>query len=341
MKVTALYVYPIKAIRGIRLDEAQLGPQGVRYDRTFMLCRVAENGELQRMQLSQYPQCSLFAQDIVGDTIHVQYMSREQKPMQLQLQPTLEVPLQPDVGELDRSDVNLHQSLVSAYRMGPRYDAWFSAHFGFETALLYIGDAKRPVLGTFSPQPQLETPQAGWFSSISTYLPASLGARPSTDPNWLTFTDMAPLLVTTEASLRIVSTMLSEGDMDMYKFRPNIVVDGEVEWDEDFWAGLALDGRPILTMSKMCNRCTSLNVDYDTGRVAEGERGIVLKKLMKDRRVDLGWKYNPVFGRYAFLHQAVDQVVLKIDDVVSVTERLQKRPAFDWPIKDAAAARFY
>ncbi|CAI6095712.1 unnamed protein product [Clonostachys chloroleuca] len=74
---------------------------------------------------------------------------------------------------------------------------------------------------------------------------------------------------------------------------PRCSLDGDQEWDEDFWTRLTLNGRPAFTLTKMCVRCTSVNVDYDTGRPARGERGTVLKKLMADRRVDRDRVYFP------------------------------------------------
>lgn len=147
----------------------------------------------------------------------------------------------------------------------------------------------------------------------------------------ITFADMAPYLVVTEESLHDVSARLAEGvEMDVTKFRPNIVLSGSAEpWEEDFWGGLKIiakddhdgefcnddDGgdndedeseqsndRIIeLALTSNCARCQSINVDYETGKYGTGETGSVLKQLMRDRRVEKGMKYSPVFGRYAFL----------------------------------------
>ncbi|KPM33978.1 hypothetical protein AK830_g12595 [Neonectria ditissima] len=352
MKITELWVYPIKAIRGIQLTSARLGPQGIRHDRRFMLCKVEESGDLSKMQLSKYPQCTLFAQEIVGDTIHVRYLTPPEPllPSRPEQATVLEVLLEPDLKALEKADINLHQSLVVAYRMGPRYDAWFSACFGFDTALVFIGDGRRPVLGTFSPN---RLPAAkSWISSVTSYVAGST-AEPG-EEDWLAFTDCAPYLVTTEQSLRNVSARLATGEVEMGAFRPNVVVDGEAEWDEDFWAELSLNRSHRIALTKNCNRCTSLNVDYNTGRTAEGERGTVLKKLMSDRRVDTGAKYSPVFGRYGFLTSDVNTNTnangsgsgsgsdeVSVGDSVEVIARTDKRAVWDWPIKDPGAARYY
>lgn len=354
MKVTALWLYPIKGIRGIPVTEAQLTPQGLKNDRSFMLCKVGKNGELEKLQLARFPQCSLFEQELVkhGDsaTIRVRYLAPERPlvtPEKPEMKESLDVPLEPQLDGLERADVNLHNSMASAFKMGSRYDAWFSACLGFETVLLYIGDARRPVLGTFSPKTQRAAaqPQKGWLSSLASYVSGS-GDGTKEEPDWLTFTDCAPFLVATESSLDNVNARL-DAPVPMVKFRPNIVLDGETAWDEDFWAELSLNGGgPKLALTKLCNRCTSVNVDYATGRPAEGDEGTVLKKLMADRRVDPGNKYSPAFGRYGFLTEKDSEseekeLMVRIGDDVSVTARFEERPAWDWPMSDAKEARFY
>jgi uncharacterized protein YcbX len=269
------------------------------------------------------------------------------EPERPEMKETLDVPLEPDLENLERTDVNLHQSMVSAYKMGSHYDDWFSACFGFETVLLYIGDARRPVLGTFSPKARKQAAQAqkGWLASITSYVTGANGAQE--EPDWLTFTDCAPFLVTTEASLRDINGRL-EKPIPIVKFRPNIVLDGETAWDEDFWAELSLDigSSPTkMALTKMCLRCTSVNVNYETGRTAEGDEGTVLKKLSAYRRVDTGNKYSPSFGRYGFLSgngdQSQEEIKLRIGDEVNVTARAEERPSWDWPMKDSKEARFY
>ncbi|KHN98038.1 MOSC domain containing protein [Metarhizium album ARSEF 1941] len=365
MKVTAIYVYPIKALRPIRLDRARLTPQGVQHDRRFMLCRVDDTDprKLTKVQIDKVHQCGLFRQEIVGDSIHVSYLTPRDAvapahPVQNEV---LEVPLSPDTSALDTVDIDLHLSMVTAYRMGARYDDWFSACFGFKAALAYIGDGRRPVLGSYAPQTQTtQTTQTdgsaqrpgGWLLSTMSAT-VSRGGAAETQPRlgsegedkpWLAFSDLAPFLVASDASLANVRARVPSGDVAITAFRPNIVVDGHggPAFDEDFWAELSANGEPFLVLTKMCNRCSSLNVDYDTGKIAEGERGTVLKKLMSDRRVDAGARYSPVFGKYGFLSPARDGMFLSVGDQITVTERVDQRPVFDWPLRARGAQpQFY
>lgn len=409
-----------------------LGAQGIRYDRRFMLLTTkrSKTGALQKMQLSSFAECALFSQEIaddkVADAVIVHYHPPETKldndpvaragaeknriimsPIQ---HPPLRIPLDPSINSLKPLDVNLHGSPARGYRMGDRYDAWFSACFGFDVVLVYIGDGQRKVLGetlktgvtmktrkpTTSATVAKTTAPQSWAVLLLSYiisawfaLLAAVGLRakvpPENDEPWLTFSDCAPFLVTAESSLRNVRARMSAGaDVPMYKFRPNIVVDGdgEEEWAEDYWgeltvrpktaaastsasdvpslvpsrasspseagdapstpSGLTTPVRLLLTSN--CARCTSLNVDYKTGTRAAGELGELLGRLAKDRRVDPGTKYSPVFGRYAFLDQrgsddgednsdeeVEDIVRIAVGDEVTVTRRNAERTVWDWP----------
>lgn len=327
-------MYPIKALRGIELQSAELNAQGIKHDRRFMLFRVLENGDLKKMQLSSVPECALFEQDITDDddSIVVRFHRPESSPTPAGEVPQspLTVPLRPDTDGLETVEISLHGSSARVYQMGDEFNGWFSACFGYDVVLAYIGDGRRQVLGsTLRPQPVIQQQQRGWLSGVTSYL---TGAAKQDEP-WLTFTDVAPLMVTTEASLRNVRARISDGQadaVDMYKFRPNIVVDGEDEWAEDFWAELTVNDVHHLLLTGNCLRCTSLNVDYDTGRPATGEVGTVLKKLMKDRRVDKGNKWSPVFGRYAFLADD-GRFEVSVGNSVEVTGRLKDRTVWDWP----------
>ncbi|KAJ4399155.1 hypothetical protein N0V85_006105 [Neurospora sp. IMI 360204] len=463
MKITQLYVYPIKALRPIPLQHAQLTPQGVKYDRTFMLYHVktkveadgsSMSTELKKMQLSSYPQCALFEQTIVsrddgqkevlvkwhapslstessegGEELEQEQAERE-KLKRLEAETiTVELDPPPRIEELEKVGVDLHGSPTTCYKVGEEYDRWFSERFGFQVVFVYLGDGKRQILGTSllppttasgahshshassrcqsgqsTPQQQQQPQQqsgggGGWLSTLSSLtswfptvpisVPGFIAIQAEREEEkqqpkpWITFTDVAPLLITSESSLSNLSARLAPcpeststesaestpPQVPMYKLRPNLVLDGEGEeaWAEDYWGELVItstssasptnnnnSNRNRKTKTKLhltgnCARCTSLNVDYDTGKPAKGEMGTVLKKLMKDRRVDPGMKWSPVFGRYAFVggtcvdksgeekeegkgrEEEEREVWISVDDEVQVTRRNEERTVMDWP----------
>jgi uncharacterized protein YcbX len=259
----------------------------------------------------------------------------------------LVIALDPETQNLEEIEINMHYSPVIGYDMGGKYNSWFSERFGYEVKLVYIGKNHRKVLGNVPPgitteqaltlgqQKESSSSWLGSITSTATLILKSITGGEQVDgvDQGIAFSDVAPYLVINTKSWEDASRRLEGVEMDISKFRPNIIVEGaDQEWEEDFWAELGFgidETRMILTQN--CARCNSLNVDFETGKVAEGEGGKMLKKLQSDRRVDKGAKYSPVFGRYGFLArtpEGKDAPVLKVGDEVQVLKRNTERTRF-------------
>lgn len=74
------------------------------------------------------------------------------------------------------------------------------------------------------------------------------------------FVDAAPLLVLTTTSLRTAAALYPDGDWQVRRFRPNLLLDGDTGdgWLEDGWCGRARlrMGDAILEPTQPCIRCT-------------------------------------------------------------------------------------
>lgn len=73
------------------------------------------------------------------------------------------------------------------------------------------------------------------------------------------FVDALPLLVLTTASLRTARALYPDGDWELRRFRPNLVVDADGDgWIEDAWCGRATVriGAVELQPQQPCIRCT-------------------------------------------------------------------------------------
>ncbi|KAG8422565.1 hypothetical protein J3459_010240 [Metarhizium acridum] len=205
-----------------------------------------------------------------------------------------------------------------------------------------IGDGRRPVLGTYAPQTDGSPQQRGWLpSSISGHVAGTIAAHQGQA--------VACLLGPGPLSRRLGKVPCQRKGQSALKRRPQSQPSDPIL----SWTGrqtlTKITGsnspptiRPFLTLTKMCNRCPSLNVDYDTGKIAEGERGTVLKKLMSDRRVDTGAKYSPVFGKYGFLNEGQENMVLAVGDQIAVTKRAHERPILTGPCEHGVPSpQFY
>ena len=291
---------------------------------------------LENMTITFYPELSLFLQRI-DDRIpifHVTYSPPNS------LQKSLEVELEPKYDHLEQVQILLHQSPTLAYNMGAIFNDWFSRCFGYDVMLVYLGPHRRPVLGSFSPNAAAARSHH-WLPGMVTGMNKVFSAK-GEEKDGITFTDVAPYLVITEESWKNASSRLSDTlKLDITKFRPNIVVSGSEEaWDEDYWGGLligdslesnaASNGRVEIILTQNCARCVSINIDYSTGQAGKGEEGTVLKKLMKDRRVDKGTKYAPIFGRYGFLphNTSTDYQNISVGDNVVLSKRNAERTKF-------------
>lgn len=382
IKITELYIYPIKSLRPVSVPSARLLREGLQYDRRFMLLKAEADGRYTNVQVSRFPECALFAQALDGDHVVVTYQDPK-ADREREEQEELRVPLDPAVEDLQANgtvDILLFGSATSALRVGDEYDAWFSARLGYRAVLVYIGDDRRAVLAHAPPPPPATAPKS-WFSFAASFLPSYLhqqqpqqekGGEGEREEEKLVFNEAAPFLITSRASLRdIEARMMPNGEaVDMIKFRPNIVVD-EVPssssapapvspapndhddneesalrpWDEDFWGEIAVGpSRHRLALTANCARCVSVDVDYATGRRTD----VVLRRLMRDRRVDAGNKWSPVFGRYSFLLDGSDTATrgggdalvtsvtegaadVAVGDEVQVTRRLSERDVWAWP----------
>jgi uncharacterized protein YcbX len=310
---------------------------GFKYDRVFMLLEL-EGEELKNMHVPLYPQMALFKTQIIedegkadGGSIIVTYSG----PNDVLPEQRLEVPLIPDTTNLDRIDVNMHSSPVKGYTMGAEYNDWFTAQFGFPVILAYIGPERRSVLGNLLPTPAAAASTIRSASRfLSSYLPTAIVGKQE-GPSGITFADCAHFLVCTTESLKDTSARLPGGvEMDIKKFRPNIVVSGAPKaWAEDLWGEIVVktqDGAQVdIPLTGNCVRCVSINVDYNTGKPGLGEDGQMLKKLMSDRRIDKGAKYKPVFGRYGFLASTESLgKSIAVGDGVDVVKTLEETTTF-------------
>ncbi|KAL1958123.1 hypothetical protein VTO42DRAFT_5163 [Malbranchea cinnamomea] len=364
MKISQLYIYPIKSLRPTRVDACRVTQYGVDYDRRFMLLRQNEaDGSLANMHIGRTLSLGLFSTQIIfpssstkGSIIVTYRPPQGSDPSSRSTGSTrsMEIPLQPCTQGLEEFTVTMHQSATTAYKMPVEYSGWFSECLGFPVVLAYLGENKRPVLGNLMPASTTvkdKNEGGSWVSSVLKSIPyigtyGGLGETAdctnTNDGNkLLTFADIAPYLVVSETSLADVSSRLPDGEeMDVTKFRPNIVVSGaETAYEEDFWAELTVrsvkdQGKEVkFALTNNCARCVSINVDYETGARGAGEAGTVLKKMMKDRRVDKGMKWSPVFGRYGFLQGDFDTegFELRVGDEVEVTKRNKEHTVFEWP----------
>lgn len=224
----------------------------------------------------------------------------------------------------------MHNSPTTAYDLGGHYNQWFSDIFGFKVVLAHWGRNPRHVLGSLPGKPiNVSSKPKSAMSKILRRVPV-IGRVLIADDFVIAFNDCAPFLVITEESAAEVSTRLPDGiKVDITKFRANIILkQSPAPYDEDYWGELTFSNDARITLASNCGRCMSLNIDYITGKSGTGPEGQVLKLLSKDRRVDPGYKYSPIFGRYGFTSVESEGETVAVGDKVVVSRRNTERTTF-------------
>jgi uncharacterized protein YcbX len=269
--VSALTVYPVKSFAGVSLASTDVGVAGARGDRRWML--VDEDGVT--LTARKHPQMLGAVATPQEDGVRLSAPGLDDLLVGVPAGP-------PDVPvRLSRLD--------TATRAGDEADAWCSQLVGRPARLVHLDDPAR--------------------RGMSEKHGGSVA-----DP--LALVDTGPVHVTTTASLRRLeewtaalhdertASALESGrpapepwhPLDMRRFRPSIVVDGDLEpFSEDGW-GRVVVGDVELRFADHCGRCVMTTIDPDT--LAKGKEPLasLARHRRRDGEVWFGIQMVPVRG---------------------------------------------
>lgn len=215
MTLSAINRYPVKSCRGDSLTSALVEPWGLAGDRRWMV--VDEDGMLRTAR--ECRELLLVVPTVIEDGLLLACAGF----------PDLVVPVPRD---RPLTPVHIWSSNLDAMLASDEAHAWFSAVLGVASRLVYLDDPTRR-------------------------LPNQNFAGPD---DRVSFADGYPLTVATTASLDALNALIDagaradEGPLEMTRFRPSLVVDGTVAWEEDGWRRLRI-GDAILRAVKGCPRC--------------------------------------------------------------------------------------
>lgn len=124
------------------------------------------------------------------------------------------------------------------------------------------------------------------------------------------FVDVAPILLTNEASLADLNSRLETG-VPMERFRPNIVIEGLDAFAEDDLTGLEGDGWRLVRATH-CERCAVTCTDHLTGERSREP----LATLKSYRHREGGYAGGVLFGAYMGVEGTTR---LRVGDTLTVT----------------------
>ncbi|HEX4939758.1 MAG TPA: MOSC N-terminal beta barrel domain-containing protein [Candidatus Kapabacteria bacterium] len=199
----------------------------------------------------------------------------------------LQAPGMPDIHVLRPVEggaavVSVWEDQVDARLAGPDADAWCSRFLGMPVRLVWMPEST--------------------YREVS---PAHAGEGHTTG-----FSDGFPLLLATQSSLDLLNSQLQE-PVDWRRFRPNIVVAGDLApHAEDGWKRLRI-GEVELAVVKPCSRCVIPSINPDTA----DKNGQILTVMRGYRAAADGKTY---FGQNVIVVTRPEVAVIRVGDPVEL-----------------------
>ena len=124
LKLSEIYIYPVKSLGGICLEKSNITTRGLENDRRFML--VNENGRF--LSQREYPQLAVFKTAIKGDFLEITHKKTSQN-LTINLSYNSNLPL---------ISVTIWDDETLAIEVSSEATNWFSEALGVLTRLVYM-----------------------------------------------------------------------------------------------------------------------------------------------------------------------------------------------------------
>ncbi len=124
LRLTEIWIYPIKSLGGIRLKQAHVFEKGLQYDRRWML--VDETGKFLTQRV--HPKMALFKVSLADNDLLITYAPTQQSHS---------VPLQAKQVEPSQP-VSIWDDTVLAYEVSVKSSQWFTELLGINCKLVYF-----------------------------------------------------------------------------------------------------------------------------------------------------------------------------------------------------------
>ncbi|WP_367772078.1 MOSC N-terminal beta barrel domain-containing protein [Flavobacterium sp. WC2421] len=242
LQLSEIWIYPVKSLGGILLQESNVTHRGLEHDRRWML--VDEDGVFLSQRTT--PELALFQTEIEGEFLII---SHKENPTN-----KIKVPLNPSPVEEKKENIKtvLWEDAIDAYEVDKELSHWFSEILKYSVRLVYMPEESHR---------KVEPKYAISGNDINS------------------FSDGFPFLIIGQSSLDDLNSRLKEA-VPMKRFRPNFVFTGGQEYEEENWSEFTIGNFPFYGV-KPCGRCVMVTVDPEKGIVAGKEPLLTLSKYKR------------------------------------------------------------
>lgn len=195
LELSEIWVYPVKSLGGISLQESQVTDRGLELDRRWLL--VDDKGRF--LSQREYPELALLRPEIIGDYLRIRHK------VHLDF---IDIALRPVFSKTTAQlKVTVWEDEINAFEIGGNAGEWFTKILGFSVRLVYMPDES---------QRKLDPDYAISGSEITS------------------FSDAYPFLIIGQSSLDDLNDRL-KNKVPMNRFRPNFVFAHGDAFEEDNW----------------------------------------------------------------------------------------------------------
>jgi uncharacterized protein YcbX len=287
MRLSGLFIYPVKALRGIAVDSAEVDALGLVGDRRFLV--VDETGKF--LTQRSHARMALVDTALSADTLTLYADGAG----------AVRVPRAADPAAPSRTVEVWRSKGLLAEDCGDAPAKWLSDFLALRVRLVRIGETfRRPVLL-----------KSAYAAHVPADAPKVEGRIVSADV--FNFADGYPFMVISEASLADLNDRLAERDVEPLpwnRFRPNLVVSGCAALAEDAWSRVRIGGL-VLRSAGLCARCVVTTIDQLTT-----EQGHEPLRTLASYRRDAVDPTNVNFG-LNLVHET-KRGTLRVGDAVTV-----------------------
>lgn len=195
LQLSEIWVYPVKSLGGIQLQESKVTDRGLELDRRWLL--VDDSGRF--LSQREHSELALFSPEIVGDFLRITHRVHLE---------SIDIELRPVFSDVNpKIEVTVWEDTIEAFEVSQAITDWFTKLLGFSTRLVYMPEES---------ERKLDPDYAITGGEINS------------------FSDAYPFLIIGQASLNDLNERL-ETKVPMNRFRPNFVFTNGEAFEEDNW----------------------------------------------------------------------------------------------------------
>jgi uncharacterized protein YcbX len=274
MRVTSLRIYPVKSLGGMAVERAEVEPWGLAGDRRWCLLDAAgtkvtarEVHHLLRLHAVPAGDDSIRITDQDGQSILVAAPSeRAAEPVE-------------------------HERLGVVRGAGAEANNWLTARVGRPTTLVWQPDpSTRPITDDSGglPGDHLSLADAGPLLLVSSASLTQLDRWIAEEADRRDAAGLTPRQIG-----RTTPTSAHPEPLNVVRFRPNVVVDGDEPFAEDGWSSVRI-GAVTFRKTMICDRCVLPTIDPDTLAGGKEPTRTLARHRHWDRKTWFGIRLAPL-----------------------------------------------